>query len=101
MHSASGVHTLRTLSGELKGYRQFFTALLSIAGPIMLQNLLISSLSFVDMLMIGNCIGAEQMQKADICAKRFMILSAFGGPVHRSAHGCCSAGNSPCVHYST
>lgn len=61
---------------NLLGDRRFYTSLLSIAGPIMLQNLLISSLSFVDMLMIGQ-LGEVQIAGVGLANQMFFLTILF------------------------
>jgi len=69
-------YMLITVFRELRGDRQFFTALVTIAGPIMLQNLLISSLSFVDMLMIGQ-LGEVEIAGVGLANQMFFLTILF------------------------
>jgi len=59
--------------------RHFYTTLISLSFPIMLQNLLASSLSFVDTLMIGQ-LGEIQIAAVGLANQMFflVILLFFG-----------------------
>ncbi|MGN0907605.1 MAG: MATE family efflux transporter, partial [Bullifex sp.] len=56
--------------------RDFFRKLFAIALPIMLQNLLSSSLSFIDTLMIGQ-LGADQIAAVGIANQIFFLVNLF------------------------
>lgn len=61
---------------DLIGDRGFYKSLFSIAGPIMLQNLLISSLSFIDTLMIGQ-LGSVQIAAVGLANQIFFVTVLF------------------------
>jgi len=61
---------------DLMKDRGFLLSLISIAGPIMLQNLLISSLSFIDTLMIGQ-LGSVQIAAVGLANQIFFITILF------------------------
>ncbi len=61
---------------ELRGDRAFYTSLFSIAGPIMLQNLLISSFTFIDTLMIGQ-LGSIQIAAVGLANQIFFVTILF------------------------
>ena len=54
----------------------FIKTLFSIALPIMLQNLLSSSLSFIDTLMIGQ-LGSNQIAAVGIANQIFFLVNLF------------------------
>ena len=56
--------------------RDFFRRLSAIALPIMLQNLLSSSLSFIDTLMIGQ-LGSDQIAAVGIANQIFFLVNLF------------------------
>ncbi len=67
---------MSTFLKDLRGDRGFYSSLFAIAGPIMLQNLLISSLSFVDTLMIGQ-LGSVQIAAVGLANQMFFVTILF------------------------
>lgn len=56
--------------------KEFYRRMISIALPIMLQNLLISSLSFVDTLMIGQ-LGSNEIAAVGLANQMFFLINLF------------------------
>ncbi len=65
-----------TMLKDLKAERGFYRALVSVSGPIMLQNFLISSLSFIDTLMIGQ-LGSVQIAGVGLANQVFFLTILF------------------------
>lgn len=56
--------------------KEFFSRLMFLALPIMLQNLLVSSVSFVDTMMIG-MVGEEALAAVGLANQMFFLISLF------------------------
>ncbi len=61
---------------SIETHKDFYVRMASIALPIMLQNLLVSSLSFVDTLMIGQ-LGSSEIAAVGLANQMFFLISLF------------------------
>lgn len=66
----------QTIPLQQETSREFYRRMISIALPIMLQNLLISSLSFVDTLMIGQ-LGSNEIAAVGLANQMFFLINMF------------------------
>lgn len=65
-----------TLTHNTSAMKGFYTQLATIAGPILIQSLLTSSLSFVDTLMIGQ-LGDVQIAAVGLANQMFFLIILF------------------------
>lgn len=61
---------------SIESQKDFYRRMIAIALPIVLQNLLISSLSFVDTLMIGQ-LGSDEIAAVGLANQMFFLINLF------------------------